>query len=84
VFKAFSTNEHSEIWYRLEKVDGFISSLVTFFEDINYLVLLADCVKRLTGNKLKKAVSVHLKLLFTSIYQEDSHIKVQVREGSFL
>ena len=84
VFKAFSADERGEIWRRLEKVDGFIPSLASFFEDVDYLVLLADCVKRLIGGKLEKAVSVHLELLFTGINLEDSRVKVQVGEGSFL
>ena len=84
MFKAFSADERGEIWRRLEKVDGFIPSLATFFEDVDYLVLLADCVKRLTGGKLEKAVSVYLELLFTSINQEDGRVKVQVGEGPFL
>jgi hypothetical protein len=56
VFKAFNADERGEIWRRLERVDGFIPSLATFFEDVDYLGLLADCVKRLTGSKLEKAV----------------------------
>ena len=47
-------------------------------------MLLADCIKRLTGDKLEKAVSVYLELLFTGINQEDSRVKVQVGEGSFM
>lgn len=67
MFKAFNADERGEIWRWLERVDGFIPSFATFFEDVDYLRLLADCVKRLTGSKLEKAVSVHLKLLFTGV-----------------
>jgi hypothetical protein len=84
VFKAFNDHERSEIWRRLERVDGFIPSLTTFFKDVDYLELLSDCVKRLTGGKLKKGVSEHLEQLFTGINQEDGRVKIQTREDSFV
>jgi hypothetical protein len=79
-----TTTERGEIWRRLERVDGFIPSLATFFEDVDYLELLSDCVRRLTGSKLKKTVSEHLELLFTGVNQEDGRVKIQVGEGSFV
>jgi hypothetical protein len=84
VFKAFNDNERGEIWRRLERVDGFIPSLTTFFEDVDYLEVVSDCVKRLTGPDLKNAVSEKLEELFTGINQEHGRVKIQVGEDSFM
>jgi hypothetical protein len=84
VFKAFNDHERSEIWRRMGTVHGFIPSLATFFEDVDYLELLSDCVKRLTGSKLKKTVSENLELLFTGVNQKEDRVKIQVGEDSFV
>jgi hypothetical protein len=65
VFKPFNDNERDEIWHRLERVGGFIPSLATFFQDVDYLELVSDCVKRFTGSTLKNVVSEHLEQLFS-------------------
>ena len=84
VFKAFSNNERTEIRRRLEAIDGFIPSLGTFFQNVDYLELLADCAERPTSGKLEKAVSAHLQLISTGVKQEDSRVKAQVGEDSFM
>jgi hypothetical protein len=81
--QGLDAHERGEIWHRLTRVEGFIPPLATFFEDVDYLGLLAGCVKRLTGSKLKKPVSEHLELVFTGVNQEASCVKIQVKEDSF-
>ncbi|KAE8372663.1 hypothetical protein BDV26DRAFT_273679 [Aspergillus bertholletiae] len=50
VFPGFSRLERTAIWERLQNCqacEGVIPSLLTFFQDISYLIVCADAVKRL-------------------------------------
>jgi hypothetical protein len=47
IFNRFSDTDRSNIWMRMQNVEGLIPSLYSFFEDIKYLEVCADCVKRL-------------------------------------
>ncbi|KAF5857599.1 hypothetical protein ETB97_005528 [Aspergillus alliaceus] len=50
VFPEFSRLERTAIWERLQHsqaCEGVIPSLFTFFQDISYLIVCADAVKRL-------------------------------------
>lgn len=48
-FGGFSDKERQVIWSRMQRFDGLIPSLYTFFEDLKYLEACAYCVKRLCG-----------------------------------
>ena len=49
ILASFAEREREAIWNEIVSVstDRLIPSLFTFFEDINYLHRLADCVKQL-------------------------------------
>ncbi|KAL5345257.1 hypothetical protein ACLOAV_009627 [Pseudogymnoascus australis] len=84
VFGAFSDHERDAIWSRLQVVDGLVPSLFTFFRDIQYLALCADCVKRLIRLSPEQDVSDALERRFTGVNQVEGQVKVQVTENSFV
>jgi hypothetical protein len=47
VFAAFSDHERFVIWERLQRFDGLIPSLYSFFEDFKCLESWASCLRRL-------------------------------------
>ncbi|KAJ5951029.1 uncharacterized protein N7479_009442, partial [Penicillium vulpinum] len=47
VFLNFTVSERTSIWKRLKRTEGIILSLYTFFKDLWYLELYANCIKRL-------------------------------------
>src|SRR5438045_8324504 len=53
IFGAFDEQEREAIWIEVLRVstDYLIPSLYSFFEDLNYLKGIADCVKRLITPK---------------------------------
>ncbi len=54
-----------QVYGRLQLIDCLIPSLYTFFEDINYLQVLVDCLKRLTSISLNNTISTALERAFS-------------------
>lgn len=65
IFNAFSANQRAGIWGRLQLIDCPIPSLYTLFEDINYLLVLVHCLKRLTSISLNNTISTALERAFS-------------------
>ena len=65
IFNTFSSKQRVGIWGRLQLIDCLISSLYTFFEDINYLQVLVDCLKWLTSISLNNTISTALERAFS-------------------
>ena len=65
IFNAFSAEQRAGIWGRLQLIDCLIPSLYTFFEDINYLQVLVDCLKWLTSISLNSIISTILERAFS-------------------
>lgn len=58
-------HQRAGILGRLQLIDCLIPSLYTFFEDINYLQVLVDCLKRLTSISLNNTISTALERAFS-------------------
>jgi hypothetical protein len=86
IFSAFSRSERELIWTRLEIFDGLIPSLFTFFQDINYLQLCVDCVKRLVyvPRGINSTVSSSLRRRLKYVRGGECRIVIQVAEDRFI
>ncbi|XMA20305.1 hypothetical protein WAI453_013096 [Rhynchosporium graminicola] len=84
IFSAFSDPERAEIWRRLQMFEGLVPSLDTFFNDVLYLELLVDSVRRLTQIPNNASLIEALQKRFTGMNQEDGLIRIQRTEDAFV
>ncbi|CZT07754.1 uncharacterized protein RCO7_10310 [Rhynchosporium graminicola] len=84
IFSAFSDPEREEIWRRLQMFEGLVPSLGTFFNDVLYLELLVDSVRRLTQIPNNASLIEALQKRFTGVNQEDGLIRIQSKEDTFV
>ncbi|GLA67536.1 hypothetical protein AtubIFM54640_010855 [Aspergillus tubingensis] len=80
VFAAFSEAERIGIWARMQRFDGLIPSLYTFFEDFKYLVSCAHCIKRLLGHVKG---SIHTTMNHMFVAPPEGECLIQTSESSF-
>ena len=65
IFGAFSDQERSAIWERLQYTKGLIPSLDDFFTNINYLAALSNCLKWLTPISSGETVRMAIQKIFS-------------------
>ncbi|PTU22239.1 hypothetical protein P175DRAFT_0529274 [Aspergillus ochraceoroseus IBT 24754] len=80
VFAAFSEAERIGIWARMQRFDGLIPSLYTFFEDFKYLVSYAHCIKRLLGHVKG---SIHTTMNHMFVAPPEGECLIQTSDSSF-
>jgi hypothetical protein len=83
-FGAFNASERNDIWSRLQKVEGLIPSLFTFFKDITNLELCSNPVRRLTARSQGLGVFDSLQDKFTGVNQVEGRVKIQVAEHDWI
>jgi hypothetical protein len=87
IFGAFDEQEREAIWIEVLRVstDCLIPSLYSFFEDLNYLNRVADCVNRLIelspGQTLSSAL---VDRAFKDVNQRADQCVIQVSDSSFI
>ena len=84
IFGAFSEAARVEIWARLQTLDYLIPSLFTFFEDVKYLELCANCVKWLLTVSPRDTVLAALQRTFSDTNQKPRRAMIQVTESDFI
>jgi hypothetical protein len=89
IFSTFNERERKEIWARLERVDGLIPSLHSFFRDIDYLedcVNCVNCVKRLghVPRGVANTISSYLRRKLQHVPARDCQVIVQIAENRFI
>lgn len=57
ILRHFSPSERNEIWERLLRYRALIPSLYSFFENFKYLMVLADCLKKLVAPEYRQTVA---------------------------
>jgi hypothetical protein len=84
IFSAFSDQERVGIWERLQHVQGLIPSLDDFFENINYLMVLANCLKWLTPLSRGETMSMAMQRLFSNTRETASQATVQISDAALM
>jgi hypothetical protein len=87
IFGAFDEQEREAIWNEVLRVsrDCLIPSLFSFFEDLNYLKAIADCVKRLIKLSPRETVSYTLEQeAYSDVNQRVDQYLVQQSESSYI
>ena len=82
-FSSFNQQDRMGIWARLQAVEGLIPSLYAFFEDVNYLKALVDCVIRLVTPSARDTVSTALLHAYSDADQDTGRAVLQLTESSF-
>ena len=83
IFSAFDEQERDVIWDRLQRIDGLIPSLYTFFKDVQYLQVCVNCIKRLTKVSPRETVLMSMKDKFTGQNQTRDQVKIQITENTY-
>ena len=83
-FGAFNASERDDILSRLQKVEGLIPSLFTFFQDVKYLELCSNPIRRLTALPQKLGIFDSLQGTFTGVNQVEGQVKIQVAEHAWI
>ena len=83
IFSAFNEQERDMIWDRLQRIDGLIPSLYTFFKDVQYLQVYINYIKRLTKVSPRETVLLSMKDKFTGQNQARDQVKIQVTENTY-
>ncbi|EEQ87179.1 uncharacterized protein BDCG_02299 [Blastomyces dermatitidis ER-3] len=81
-FVGFSESERKTIWSRMEKFDGLIPSVYTFFENFKYLESCAHCVKRLFGPS-RESIWNTMKHMFITALNTEEDCLIQTSESTF-
>ncbi|KAH8799664.1 hypothetical protein F5884DRAFT_758143 [Xylogone sp. PMI_703] len=84
IFGAFDEQDREDLWRRVlsASVDRLIPSLFSFFEDLNYLKNVADCVKRLVPLSPRSTISAALEGAFTDANQRAGQCMIQESEST--
>lgn len=82
VFASCTAVERTAIWARLERFDGLVPSLYTFFEDFKYLESCAHCIKRLFGAS-KGSIHATMKQMFVAPPDMRDNCLIQTSESTF-
>lgn len=82
VFSVFGEAERTAIWARMERFDGLVPSLYTFFEDFKYIESCAHCIKRLLG-PLEGPVYATMKQMFVAPPETEGDCLIQTSESAF-
>lgn len=80
ILSAFSQAERERIWSKIccATTECLIPSLRGFFNDLNYIKLAADCMKRLVGLNSDETIRMELEAAYSEADQSGGGFLVQV------
>lgn len=84
IFGAFSRQEHEEIWDELHFIDSLIPFLFTFFEDLKYLSICADCMKWLVKLLQRDTIAIALQRKFSHTNGAHDQCILEIAESTFV